>query len=307
MFNPRKIRIFMALIFFLILSLSSSVSGQDSLTLNFWIGTTSGYPNQQDVAIPLFLQNPSDSIAGFLIQIILNRPDMIVFQGTTADLIDTAGTLVSGWSYINANSLGGTGHDIRIVALASTFPGPIVPPIVPQSGNVPLIKIKADVLNVPDTTSDRFAFLHIDNDLDAFQFSDQYGQMIGLTYDTIYDTSWYRCNTWQGTTCLNWIRVAGPPADSISVDTSVAPVLDTNMVDIIDGLFVIHQCGDANGNGTINILDGTYILSYLYQQGPPPPALLAGDADGNDSINILDVTYLINYLFKGGSVPLYYR
>ncbi|MEW6016100.1 MAG: dockerin type I repeat-containing protein [Candidatus Zixiibacteriota bacterium] len=307
MFNPRKIRIFLTLIFFLILSLSSSVSGQDSLTLNLWIGTASGYPNQQDAIIPIFVENPSDSIAAFLIRIILNRPDMIVFQGTTADLIDTSGTLISGWSYVNANSVSGTGHDIRIVALATLFPGPVVPPIEPQSGNIPLIKIKADVLNVPDTTSDRYALLLIDRRLDAIQFSDPYGQMIGLTYDTLLDTSWFRCNTWQGTTCVSWMQVTGPPADSISIDTSVVPVLDTSVVEVVDGLFVIHQCGDANGNGTINILDGTYILSYLYQQGPPPPALLAGDADGNGSINILDVTFLINYLFKGGSIPLYYR
>ncbi|MEW5925120.1 MAG: dockerin type I repeat-containing protein [Candidatus Zixiibacteriota bacterium] len=66
-----------------------------------------------------------------------------------------------------------------------------------------------------------------------------------------------------------------------------------------------YMAGDANGNGAVNILDCTYLISYLYKSGPPPNPLAAGDANGNGSINILDVTYLINYLYKGGPAPVY--
>jgi hypothetical protein len=60
--------------------------------------------------------------------------------------------------------------------------------------------------------------------------------------------------------------------------------------------------GDANGDLVINILDVTYLIRYLYLDGPPPDPY-AGDVDVNGLINLLDITYLINYLYKGGPPP----
>ncbi|MEW5924982.1 MAG: DUF1028 domain-containing protein [Candidatus Zixiibacteriota bacterium] len=65
----------------------------------------------------------------------------------------------------------------------------------------------------------------------------------------------------------------------------------------------IYKCGDANGNCSGNILDITYLISYLYKGGPDPKPMEAGDTNGNGSINILDVTYYITYLYKGGPMP----
>nr|MBN2276376.1 hypothetical protein [candidate division Zixibacteria bacterium] len=62
-------------------------------------------------------------------------------------------------------------------------------------------------------------------------------------------------------------------------------------------------CGDINGNGQIDILDGTYLIIYLYRGGPAPPNPLMADLDGSGNINILDVTFLINWLYKGGPGP----
>jgi len=79
--------------------------------------------------------------------------------------------------------------------------------------------------------------------------------------------------------------------------------LDSNSDGIGDACDFI--CGDADGSGAINILDGTYLINYLYRDGPPPvPLDEAGDVDGGGSINILDVTYLINYLYRGGPAPV---
>ncbi|SYZ74841.1 putative Thermitase [Candidatus Zixiibacteriota bacterium] len=64
----------------------------------------------------------------------------------------------------------------------------------------------------------------------------------------------------------------------------------------------IYQRGDANMNGTINILDVSYIINFLYKGGLPPDPY-AGDVNGNGTINILDVSYLISYLYKGGPPP----
>jgi hypothetical protein len=74
--------------------------------------------------------------------------------------------------------------------------------------------------------------------------------------------------------------------------------------------FEAGQCdcmpGDANGNTIINILDITYLISYVYKSGPAPTpyALCSGDPTGNCIINILDITYLISYIYKGGPLPV---
>jgi len=63
--------------------------------------------------------------------------------------------------------------------------------------------------------------------------------------------------------------------------------------------------GNCNGDNVINILDVTYLISYLYKGGPAPIpyALCSGDPDCNCIVNILDVTYLISFLYKGGPPP----
>jgi hypothetical protein len=74
----------------------------------------------------------------------------------------------------------------------------------------------------------------------------------------------------------------------------------------IDGWEVVpDSCGDANGNSSVNALDITFLINYLYKGGGAAPnPLWKGDANGNGIINALDITYLINYLFKGGAEPV---
>jgi hypothetical protein len=61
--------------------------------------------------------------------------------------------------------------------------------------------------------------------------------------------------------------------------------------------------GDANGDDTINILDITFLIAYLYQDGPAPMFMEAGDANCDATINILDITYLIAFLYQDGPPP----
>jgi hypothetical protein len=63
-------------------------------------------------------------------------------------------------------------------------------------------------------------------------------------------------------------------------------------------------CGDSDNSGTVNILDVTYIINYLYKFGPAPDPEDIADADGSGVINLLDVTYLVNYLYKYGPAPI---
>jgi C1A family cysteine protease len=62
-------------------------------------------------------------------------------------------------------------------------------------------------------------------------------------------------------------------------------------------------CGDADGDETVNLLDITFIINYLYKGGPAPDPIASADVNGNGVVNILDATQLINYLYNSGPAP----
>ncbi len=67
--------------------------------------------------------------------------------------------------------------------------------------------------------------------------------------------------------------------------------------------YVAYICGDADDNGQFNLLDITFLVSYLYKQGDSPEPIESGDANADGLINLLDITYLISYLYSNGPAP----
>lgn len=65
----------------------------------------------------------------------------------------------------------------------------------------------------------------------------------------------------------------------------------------------IYLSGDANGDGVSNSADVTYLINYLFINGPAPDPLGAGDVNCDGDVNSADVVYLINYLFVSGPPP----
>jgi len=63
--------------------------------------------------------------------------------------------------------------------------------------------------------------------------------------------------------------------------------------------------GNSNGDGTINIFDITYIISYLYLEGPAPIPyeLCNGDPNKDCTCNIFDITFIISFLYLSGPPP----
>ncbi|MFH2034867.1 MAG: right-handed parallel beta-helix repeat-containing protein [Candidatus Zixiibacteriota bacterium] len=63
--------------------------------------------------------------------------------------------------------------------------------------------------------------------------------------------------------------------------------------------------GDANNNAVFNIIDITYIISFLYKDGPAPIpySICSGDPTVNCEVNLLDIVYLIAYIYKDGPAP----
>ncbi|MCK4428726.1 MAG: dockerin type I repeat-containing protein [candidate division Zixibacteria bacterium] len=62
-------------------------------------------------------------------------------------------------------------------------------------------------------------------------------------------------------------------------------------------------CGDANGDGEIDIGDVIYLVNYLFSGTSAPDPLEAGDTNCDGTVDIGDVIYLINYLFIDGPPP----
>ncbi len=62
-------------------------------------------------------------------------------------------------------------------------------------------------------------------------------------------------------------------------------------------------CGDASGDGQVNILDVTYLINYLYKEGPAPAFMEAADINSDGNVNLLDITYLIEFLYDDGAPP----
>ncbi len=58
-----------------------------------------------------------------------------------------------------------------------------------------------------------------------------------------------------------------------------------------------HISGDVNLDGTINVVDLTYLVEYLFQGGRPPRVLETADYNGDGAVDVVDVTGIARYLF----------
>lgn len=61
--------------------------------------------------------------------------------------------------------------------------------------------------------------------------------------------------------------------------------------------------GDADASGVVNIADLTFLVSYLFQNGPTTPCDGNADVDNSGSTNVSDLTFLASHLFQGGESP----
>ncbi|MEE9442317.1 MAG: dockerin type I domain-containing protein [candidate division Zixibacteria bacterium] len=64
-----------------------------------------------------------------------------------------------------------------------------------------------------------------------------------------------------------------------------------------------YICGDANGDGRINLNDVLFIVSYTFLSGPPPEPYESGDVNCDEWVNVGDIVYLINTIFRDGRMP----
>jgi hypothetical protein len=63
-------------------------------------------------------------------------------------------------------------------------------------------------------------------------------------------------------------------------------------------------CGDANGDGKIDVGDAVFLVTYVFRGGPAPDPIEMGDVNGDGVCNIGDSVYLVAYIFRGGPAPV---
>ncbi len=263
-------------------------------------------PGALNVRIPVYLTNYQNVVAGFEIWIQLGHDGVMEFH----EEIDTAGTLISGWEVIDTRHLTGQPFDLKVAAIADNpHSGGSTPGISPQQEDLPLYYLIADVYDLPDTNYNRSVDIIVQRyNLDHFNFSDEDGTAIGLITETIYDSTLLRCAAWDGDNCLSWWEVPVPPYDSLIVDTSTVVHIDTSRVFVDHGSLHVEApfvCGDIDGSGGIpDISDITYLVSFMFQEGPPPPNAATADIDGSGGPpDIGDLIELVTYMFQDGVEP----
>jgi len=165
-------------------------------------------------------------------------------------------------------------------------------------------------------------------DADSRQFSFEVNPALEVTTNSLPDglegqAYSYQLSCTGGTGTILWSDKNGDLAGSglsLSADgllAGIPPVADTiNFIARTEdsiGAFdekpfslligMDYICGDVNVDTAVNIFDVTYLISYLYMEGPPPVPIESGNVNNDETVNIFDITYLIAYLYMEGPPP----
>ncbi len=126
------------------------------------------------------------------------------------------------------------------------------------------------------------------SDADSDGICDAFDNCPGLTNSDQIDQD----NDGLGDVCDNCPTVANPDQTDSDSD-GIGDACDSPVV-----------CGDANGDGTVNIGDAIFVINYVFKGGPAPDPLCSADANGDGPVNVGDAVYLINFIFNGGPAPI---
>ncbi len=274
------------------------------------------YQPNNHIVLPVWLTNVTDSIAGFTLWVRSTWPELLRFAVDTVigDAIyaefDTVGTRSRGFKFFEARIQDGMHAQVKVSALCDADSPRVVKPIPPGSG----ILVNLIMETTPaDSVCDSLPIMQFALQFNDAQtsFSNPASQTIGCNYVLKVDTTWGCCKTWDPsyTICLEYW-----PEDHMCINERWwCESIDTNRVKLWDGSneFVCGEgciCGDANGDGNLNISDAVYLIAYIFAGGTAPGACAGyangrGDANGDGTINVSDAVYLISFIFSHGPDP----
>ncbi len=102
--------------------------------------------------------------------------------------------------------------------------------------------------------------------------------------------------------------VASIVANFLGVNGGDPTCPPSQLTGVIEYAYVICPCcvlrGDVDSDNALTVSDLTFLVSYLFQGGPPPDCLAEADVNGDGAVNISDLTYLAAFLFQGGPPPV---
>ncbi len=115
----------------------------------------------------------------------------------------------------------------------------------------------------------------------------------------------YSC-TAEGSTSVSFCDSLGSPAVATVVvvgGASVAPIQNSGTVDC--SVVVLHDWirGDANGDSTVNIGDGIWIIGELFLGGAASSCAVSRDSNGDGNVDAADAVHIFSYRFLNGPMP----
>jgi len=274
-----------------------------------------------NIVVPVYLTNVgvNDSIYGFTLVVSSQDPELLRFAvASQQDTIinakfDTVGTRCGGFKVFSARITDANLHyQVRVSGVCNKNDSlPPVKPIPPGSGVLlKLIMETTDADSVCELMRTHMVKLHIDRVSGSTSFSNPASQTIGCNYVPEVDTTFGCCTQWNYdySVCLRHA-----PIDSMCITEYQRCVsIDTTRRVLVDGSneFVCNpcQCGDANGDQSVDISDAVALIAFIFQGGQAPGACGgytngAGDANGDGTVDISDAVYLISFIFTGGAAP----
>ncbi len=280
----------------LLVSVSVAVA-QPGVTIR--IDTVSVSPDSATVSIPVWMDNPDDTLKAFSIWFQFSRPDLLQFKFAGDTLYDTTYWNCIGGLWPNCidsslvpNPSQGFDFFIENITIASSEPYDtsgtltsgwkstsafslggqgfdvkmlgnagimIAAGTPPQTGGL-LFNLVANLLLIPDTLSDRTVDIHL-------------------------------------------IALSGHTSFSDPSGTSLSFQLFNGSVTVLP-VVCCDTPGDADNDGAYNIADVTFGIARIFSSGPAPVCQDEADANGDNSFNIADVTYGIARIFSGGPAPI---
>jgi hypothetical protein len=268
--------------------------------------------------IKIYITNHVDTIAGFQVWLMLDRPDVIKFVETTNPHLqfDISGTVMGDWQIVDVRTLSGYGYDAYTIGLADDI---TVPPLVhgfgPSDTERELIKIPFVFLPGVDTMTDRIVNIFVNSDFkDHFAFSRPNGTLIdGIdVINGVIDTTKIKVRP-------GMVTPACSADGDVNVDGIPLTVADwVELIRIYNGMIPLDSQiwrADLNGDCIIDSVD-VNLYECLFQHGmsclpgwprvtccnPQIKLCCAGlvgnvDCDPGNSVDISDLTALIDHLY----------
>lgn len=267
------------------------------------------------IVVPVYLYNVSDSIFGFTLWVRSTWPELLRFgvASEVGDIIyakfDTVGTRCRGFEFFDARIQDALHGQVKISAMCEKDRvAPIKKPIPPGSGILlNLIMETTDADSLCDSMPVLTVGLQLNRSITSF--SNPASQTIGCNYVLEIDTSYGCCKTWNST--LDTCQAYWPPEHMCITERQRCASIDTTRRVLIDGsnefVCVPCECGDANGDQSVDISDVVYLIAFIFSSGTTPGVCVypkgLGDANGDGAVDISDVVYLIARIFSGGQAP----